>query len=105
MTMTMNQILANPLEGETPAARLKQIALMTVIRKLHGDGEPITLTRLVEITGLTRTGIRQTVGPLVQRGQMGKNAMGRGMAWQFDLSPTFLHTLALITGSPIDNEQ
>nr|WP_051108336.1 hypothetical protein [Rhizobium giardinii] len=103
--MTLNQILTNPLDGETPASRLKQVALIMVIGKLQGDELPITLTRLIEITGLTRGGVGQAVGPLVQRGllieEMGKNAMGRGMARQFNLSPTFLETLGLINGNPI----
>lgn len=106
-TITINQILANPLEGETPTARVKQIAVMMVVARLHGDGLPVTLTRLTEITGLTRSGIAQTIGPLVKRGllveEMGKNAMGRGMARQFKMSPTLLQTLDLMMGSPIEN--
>lgn len=37
-----------PLEGETPAARLNQVGLMTVIGKLHSDNLPITLIHLTE---------------------------------------------------------
>ncbi|MET3757092.1 MULTISPECIES: helix-turn-helix domain-containing protein [Rhizobium] len=87
MTMSMNQILANPVEGETPSAHLKQIGLMTVIGCLTRDNPVITITRLTEITGLTRSAVAEMIGPLVERGllveEMGKNAMGRGMARQF----------------------
>ncbi|TCU31378.1 hypothetical protein [Rhizobium azibense] len=65
--MTHNQVLANPLEWETPAARLRQIAM----------------PRVAEITGLGRGAIRQTVGLLVQRGLLIKDmeeiSMKRGM--------------------------
>ncbi|MCW0001814.1 hypothetical protein OE766_26725 [Pararhizobium sp. YC-54] len=105
MAMSMNQILANPLEGETPSAHLKQIALMTVIGSLKSDDPMITLTRLTETTGLTRSALAEMIGPLVERGllveKMGKNAMGRGMARQFEISPAFLQTLGLIMGDPI----
>ncbi|MDQ0563026.1 hypothetical protein QO004_004835 [Rhizobium mesoamericanum] len=103
MTMSINQILNNPLEGETPSARLKQVGLMTVIGALNG--EPLTLSRLVDITGLTRSGVGECMGPLVERGilveEMGKNSMGRGMARQFHLSPVFIDTLGLMMGDPI----
>lgn len=105
LTMVTRQIMANPLEDEMPAARLKQIALMSVIviEKLHTAPSPITLTQLVDMTGLTRTGTIQSVEPLVQRGllveSMGRNSMGRGTARQFQLSPAVLRNLAIFTGA------
>ncbi|MQW86384.1 MarR family transcriptional regulator [Sinorhizobium saheli] len=105
LTMSMNQILANPLDGETPSAHLKQIGLMTVIGCLKSDDPLITITRLTEITGLTRSAVAETIGPLVERGllveKMGKNSMGRGTARQFEISPAFMQTLGLIMGDPI----
>ncbi|TCU15620.1 hypothetical protein EV130_1204 [Rhizobium azibense] len=87
--MTLNQVLANPLEWETPAARLRQIAM----------------PRVAEMTRLGRGAIRQTVGLLAQRGLLikgyGENFDEARHAWQFDLSPTFLHTRFLMMGSPI----
>ncbi|WP_235824342.1 hypothetical protein [Brucella anthropi] len=107
LTMVTRQIMANPLEDEMPAGRLKQIALMTVIivEKLHTATSTITLAQLVEMTGLTRTGTIQSVDPLVQRGllveTMGRNSMGRGTARQFQISPALLGNLAVFMGSPL----
>ena len=100
--------MANPLEDEMPASRLKQISLMTliVVEKLHTATTPITLAQLVDMTGLTRTGAIQSVEPLVQRGllveTMGKNSMGRGTARQFQFAPALLQNLAgLSFGTPV----
>lgn len=107
LTMVTRQIMANPLEDEMPAGRLKQIALMTVIvvEKLHTATSPITLAQLVEMTGLTRTGTIQSVDPLVQRGllveSMGRNSMGRGTARQFEISSAVLRNLAVFMGAPL----
>ena len=107
LTMVTRQIMANPLDDEMPAGRLKQIALMTVIvvEKLHTAASPITLAQLVEMTGLTRTGTIQSVDPLVQRGllveSMGRNSMGRGTARQFEMSPALLRNLAVFMGTPL----
>ncbi|WP_173992093.1 hypothetical protein [Agrobacterium salinitolerans] len=107
LTMVTRQIMANPLDDEMPAGRLKQIALMTVIvvEKLHTAASPITLAQLVEMTGLTRTGTIQSVDPLVQRGllveSMGRNSMGRGTARQFEMSPALLRNLAIFMGAPL----
>ncbi|WFS69564.1 hypothetical protein CFBP4996_26185 (plasmid) [Agrobacterium leguminum] len=107
LTMITRQIMANPLEGETPTARLKQVALMTVIviEKLHVTGSPITLAKLVDITGLARNVAAQTIDPIVQRGllveEMGKNSMGRGTARQFQIAPVVFQSLAPFMGAPL----
>ncbi|WP_246765505.1 hypothetical protein [Aminobacter sp. SR38] len=100
-----NQILGNPLEGETPTARVKLIGLMTLIGVLHSEDPTITLTRMMELTGLTRSVLAQDMHALVQRGllieTMGNNSMGRGLARQFQLSPAVIETLGMIMGEPI----
>ncbi|UTV41840.1 hypothetical protein MYG64_35635 (plasmid) [Ensifer adhaerens] len=107
LTMVTRQIMANPLEDETSAARLKQIALMTVIvvEKLHATASPITLAQLVDMTGIARNVAAQTVDPLVERGllveEMGKNSMGRGMARQFQIAPAVLQAVAPLMGGPL----
>lgn len=107
LTLVTRQIMANPLEDETSAARLKQVALLTVIviEKLHTSGLPITLAQLVEMTGLARNVAAQTVDPLVERGllieEMGKNSMGRGMARQFQIAPAVFEALAPLMGKPL----
>ncbi|QOF75369.1 hypothetical protein IG197_32985 (plasmid) [Aminobacter sp. SR38] len=105
VTMMTNQILGNPLEGETPTARVKLIGLMTLIGVLHSEDPTITLTRMMELTGLTRSVLAQDMHALVQRGllieTMGNNSMGRGLARQFQLSPAVIETLGMIMGEPI----
>lgn len=89
VTMATQQIMSNPLDGEMPLARIKQVAIMTliVVEKMHVATSPVTLTWVVEKTGLSRTAAIQTIEPLVQRGllveTLGKNSMGRGTARQF----------------------
>ncbi len=107
LTMVTRQIMANPLKDETSAARLKQIALMTVIvvENLHTTASPITLAQLVDMTGLARNVAAQTVDPLVERGllieEMGKNSMGRGMARQLQIAPAVLEAVAPLMGAPL----
>lgn len=105
VTMMTNQILGNLLKGETPTARVKLIGLMTLITALHNEDPTITLTRIIELTGLTRGVLAQDMNALVQRGllieTMGNNSMGRGLARQFQLSPAVVETLGLIIGEPI----
>ncbi|MCZ7497264.1 hypothetical protein O8B39_22445 [Agrobacterium rhizogenes] len=63
---------------------------MAVIDCLDSQGSPITLSRLMAITGLSRGGVVEIVAPLIKRGilieTMGKNSMGRGTARQFSIA-------------------
>ncbi|MUZ74528.1 hypothetical protein GOZ90_17725 [Agrobacterium vitis] len=106
-TMTLNQIFGNPMEGETSSARVKQVTIMMLVGRLHGDGKPIALTPLVEITGLHRTAVARSMRFLVKRGllveEMGKNPMGRGTARQFEIFPAFIQTLKLFMGDPVQH--
>ncbi len=65
LTMVTRQIMANPFENETSAARLKQVALMTVIviEKLHATGSPITLAQLDASKNLPSAGFRDSIRP------------------------------------------
>lgn len=107
LTIITRQITANPLDAETPAARFKQIALMTmiVIERLHVAGSNITLSQLAEMTGLARNALVQLIDPIVQRGllveEMGKNSMGRGTARQFKIAPAVWDSLAPFIGAPL----
>lgn len=99
----MNEILDNPLEDETPQSRLKQIGMMNVLYIMHQAHQPLTLSNIIEITELTRTGVKESVDPLVKRGMltetMGKNAMGRGTARQFEIAQTLLDRLRALQSS------
>lgn len=86
----LREILEKPLEDETPQSRIKQIGLLNVLYMMHQAHEPLTLSSVIKITGMTRGGVIETMDLLVQRGilkeTLGKNSMGRGTARQFDLA-------------------
>ncbi len=92
-----HEIVDNPLEGETPQSRLKQIGMMSVLYIMHQGHQQLTLSNIVEITGLTRTGVKETIDPLVRRGLLTekfvKNSMGRGKARQFEIAPQILEKI------------
>ena len=94
------RILGDLLAEESATSRLKQIGLMTVICALSVDQKILTLAKLIEVTGLTRSGVVETVNPLAKRGllieTMGKNAMGRGTARQFEIAPAVKATISAI---------
>jgi hypothetical protein len=98
----LHEILDNPLPGETPQSRLKQIGLMSVLYMMHQAHQPLTLSNIIEITQLTRTGVKETIEPLVGRGvlteTLGKNVMGRGTARQFKISEDILNRLNAFDG-------
>ena len=86
----LREILEKPLEEETPQSRIKQIGLLNVLYMMHQAHEPLTLSSVIKITGMTRGGVIETMDLLVQRGilkeTLGKNSMGRGTARQFELA-------------------
>jgi len=89
--VALREILDNPLEGETPQSRLKQIGMMSVLYYMHQAHQALTLTNIVEMTELTRGGVIETIDMLVRRNllneTMVKNSMGRGKARQFEIAP------------------
>ena len=86
----LREILEKPLEDETPQSRIKQIGMLNVLYMMHQAHEPLTLSSIIKITGMTRGGVIETIDLLVQRGvlteTMGKNSMGRGTARQFEFA-------------------
>lgn len=97
-----HEVLDNPLEDETPQSRLKQVGMMSILYIMHQGHQPLTLSNIVEITGLTRTGVTETVDPLVRRGLLTerfvKNSMGRGKARQFEIAPMVLEKIRSLQG-------
>ncbi|WP_018099466.1 hypothetical protein [Sinorhizobium meliloti] len=95
----LQEVLDNPVEGETPQSRLKQIGMMTVLYMMHQSHEKLTLSNIIEITGLTRNGVKESIEPLVARGILRetrvKNSMGRGTARQFEFCPEVFERLKL----------
>ncbi|TCU21298.1 hypothetical protein EV130_111155 [Rhizobium azibense] len=97
------EIFDNPLEDETPQSRLKQIGMMSILYIMHQGHDTLTLSNIVETTGLTRTGVTETVDPLVRRGLLTesfvKNSMGRGKARRFEIAPAILDKIRIFQGS------
>ncbi|WEX75118.1 MarR family transcriptional regulator [Sinorhizobium numidicum] len=97
-----HEIFDNPLADETPQSRLKQIGMMSVLYIMHQGHQPLTLSNIVENTGLTRTGVTETIDPLVERGLLTerfvKNSMGRGKARQFEIAPELLEKIRALQG-------
>jgi DNA-binding MarR family transcriptional regulator len=96
--LILHEILDNPREDETPQARLKQIGMMTILYTMTQAHQQLTLSNIIEVTELTRGGVKETVDLLVKRGMlletMVKNSMGRGTARQFEISGVLLKKLS-----------
>lgn len=95
--MILRHIMDNPLAGETPQSRLKQVGMMSVLYYMHIGHQPLTLSNIMEITGLTRTGVTETIDQLVRREilteSLIKNSMGRGRARRFEIAPHIFEQL------------
>ncbi|MEP7453346.1 MarR family transcriptional regulator [Phyllobacterium sp. SB3] len=96
--LILHEILDHPIEDETPQARLKQVGMMTILYSMNQAHQQLTLSNIMEITALTRSGVKETVDLLVKRGILEetivKNSMGRGTARQFRISETLLEKLS-----------
>lgn len=95
--LILHEILDHPLEDETPQARLKQVGMMTIMYSMNQAHQKLTLSNIMDITALTRSGVKETVDLLVKRGvleeSLVKNSMGRGTARQFEISEKLLEKL------------
>ncbi|NEI74668.1 MarR family transcriptional regulator [Rhizobium lusitanum] len=96
--LILHEILDHPLEEETPQARLKEIGMMTILYTMTQAHQKLTLSNIIEVTDLTRSGAKETVDLLVRRGMltetMGTNSMGRGTARQFEISADILKKIS-----------
>ncbi|MGO6816569.1 MarR family transcriptional regulator [Rhizobium brockwellii] len=97
--LILHEILDHPLnDDETPQARLKQVGMMTILYSMNQAHQKLTLSSIMEITALTRSGVKETVDLLVKRGMLDetivKNSMGRGTARQFEISQALLVKLS-----------
>ena len=95
--LILHEILDNPMQGETPQARVKEIGMMTILYTMTQTHQKLNLTNIMEITELTRSGVKETVDLLVKRGMLTEtmvtNSMGRGTARQFEISKSLLDKL------------
>ncbi len=96
--LILHEILDHPLDDETPQARLKQVGMMTILYSMNQSHQRLTLSNIMDITALTRSGVKETVDLLVKRGMLKeslvKNSMGRGTARQFEISEILLEKLS-----------
>lgn len=85
----LREIMDHPLEDETRQSRLKQVGMMNILYYMHVGRTPLTVTNIINETGLTRGGVTETIDYLVQRELLTetqvKNSMGRGRARQFEI--------------------
>jgi predicted transcriptional regulator len=65
--MFVERIVKKAFPGETPAARLQQVGLFTLIYMLERDEEPLTAARLARFTGLAEAQVHTHVQKLVMR--------------------------------------
>jgi DNA-binding MarR family transcriptional regulator len=98
----VREILEKPIEGESAQSRIKQIGMMNILYMMHQAHEKLTLSNIIEMTGMTRGGVVETMDFLVERGilleTMGKNSMGRGTARQFQFAPGVFENLRIVVG-------
>lgn len=93
----VREILDKPLEDESAQSRIKQIGMINILYMMHQAHEKLTLSNIIQFTGMTRGGVIETIDLLVKRGilteSLGKNSQGRGVARQFELAPRLLDNL------------
>jgi predicted transcriptional regulator len=87
--MYVERILEKVFPKETGAARLQQVGLFTLIYMLEGDEEPVTVSRLMAMTGQSDSQIIRHVRKLrdlklVKRTKI-LNKQGRGRAFQLTI--------------------
>jgi predicted transcriptional regulator len=90
--MLVERILETVLPNETGAARLQQVGLFTLIYMLQGDKEPVTISRLMKITGQADAQLIKQLrklmeADLVERTQI-LNKQGRGRAFHLSIKHT-----------------
>ena len=87
--MLVARIIDEAFPNETPAARLHQVGLFTLIFMLQGQDEPVTAAHLARITGLADAQVLRHVQKLVRRKLVErtqiKNRTGRGRAFKLTI--------------------
>jgi len=90
--MLVERILESIFPKETGAARLQQVGLFTIIYMLQGDKEPVTVTRLVGMTGQSDAQIGKQLRKLIAIGLVERtqilNRQGRGRAFHLSIRQT-----------------
>lgn len=90
--MLVERILQKVLPKESGAARLQQIGLFTMIYMLQGDDEPVTVSRLTQLTGQGDAQIIRHLRKLIDENLVERtqilNKQGRGRAFHLSIKHT-----------------
>lgn len=90
--MFVARIINDAFPNETAAARLHQVGLFTLIWMMEGQEEPVTATKLSEMTGLADAQVIRHLQKLIKRGLVERkkipNRQGRGRAYQLTIKHT-----------------
>ena len=82
MDIALNQILFRPLADEAKGSRLRQFGVMALL--LLSRGQPVTLTSIIGMTGMTRGAAQEVLNSLelrrLVRCEWVTNSAGRGRA-------------------------
>lgn len=65
--MFLERIVNEAFPDETPAARLQQVGLFTLIYMMERDEEPLTAARLARFTGLAEAQVHTHLQKLIKR--------------------------------------
>ncbi len=89
LRMFTEQILEKTFPGETGAARLQQAGLFLLIYVLQDDKEPVTISRLKQLTGQSDSGLNRQLNKLLKIEVVEKtqilNKQGRGRAFHLSI--------------------
>jgi len=84
MDIALNQILFRPLADEAKGSRLRQFGMMALLLDLLSRGQPVTLTSIIGMTGMTRGAAQEVLNSLelrrLVRCEWVTNSAGRGRA-------------------------
>lgn len=107
-TLTTNEIMSNPLPDETPNSRLRQLGMMSLLYSLHKADTALTITNVIQVTGMTRKAAQEAIDPLVARGLLkeswGRTSIGRGKARQYEIAPEIFSKLHGVYGAGFPSE-
>ena len=110
LRMLLIRILKRALPDETPAARLQQLGLFTLIYLMERDDVALTAVRLAQLTGLSEPQVHTHVHKLLERGLIERNDMkgkhGRGRAFQLTVkrnaaAKRLIKAIDKATGTPV----
>jgi predicted transcriptional regulator len=87
--MFIERIISETFPGETGAARLQQLGLFVLIFAYETDKEPVTATRLSELTGQSRNRVYKQLEKLDEVGILQRTKIpsrhGRGRTYKLSI--------------------